>query len=928
MTNTKVKFYKFTNSTSSASKITTAKSVNGAIIWIVDTQELWIGGSQPNLVLKGALNVSLNNNNTLTINHYTQSGTTTTDTVYFTDTPSSDNKIATETAIVNALKKSQDSPAVYNTTEGVVSNKWINIVNDNVLSQNDTLESDLDKLDKKIAGLVDEVTDNEQVTQESLSALTDSVGLEDDMSLDLSSNTLQVIKDDTSVKEALIDLDGAIGDAGKIDDVKVNNTTIVVNKIANIETDGTYNSSTNKFATKTTVDNAIKKTTNSPATYNTQDISSTWATVITNNVISADDTFDTDINKLDNKIAGLSNELINNERVIQGGFTSFVGSIGLEPDMSLDLSSNTLQVIKDDTSVKEALIDLDGAMANAGRVNDVKINNTSIVTDKNAAIETDGAYNSNTNKLATVSTVTNAINNLDTQNDVQSVVYAAADSSNGAKLTFKGISETDGIISQGGGNTELQFAKIATTGAAADVSIADSGNHTTETTVEGAVQEIYTRLENMEYAFSVVESTDAASTPYGVTWTDDTDPQDPQIITGTLQASGNTLCKIYLVPNGSGNYLEYVTTKSGSNYAWGNFGEINLSLSGYVKTITINGKTYEVTQNSDDVNIGDVVTGVTGETAISGGETGLVSTTATTTTNSTTGAKSVEITSTVKIEEVVDGIVKDGTASYTAGHYVIENGKLVSAEGKSTGDTYTISANDGLVKASDVNAYINSLNNTSKGLNDLSDVNIATPTNNNVLKYNSTSGKWYNGTVDETDTTNTTGGDDTSSKIYLVGMTSQTTNNGSQRTYTQDTAYVGTDGMLYSGGQKVLTETPKIDFSATSSSSSSYSWSVYTINNRTYRYLTYSGSYTAFTVTPTISAGYDHYLLFYNNSSNKVDITLGTVTVYNNGSSSTASIIKKPSTISVASGKCIEISALGFVSGSTYAIITTGPEIG
>lgn len=210
MTDTKVKFYKFTDSTSSASKITTAKSVNGAIIWIVDTQELWIGGSQPNLVLKGALNISLNNNNTLTISHYTQSGTTTTDTIYFTDTPSSDNKIATETAIVNALKKSQNSPAVYNTTEGVVSNKWRNIVNNNVLSQNDTLESDLDKLDKKIAGLVDEVIDNEQVTQETLSAFADSVGLEDDMSLDLSSNTLQVIKDDTSVKEALIDLDGAM----------------------------------------------------------------------------------------------------------------------------------------------------------------------------------------------------------------------------------------------------------------------------------------------------------------------------------------------------------------------------------------------------------------------------------------------------------------------------------------------------------------------------------------------------------------------------------------------------------------------------------------------------------------------------------------------------------------------------------------------
>lgn len=56
-----------------------------------------------------------------------------------------------------------------------------------------------------------------------------------------------------------------------------------------------------------------------------------------------------------------------------------------------------------------------------------------------------------------------------------------------------------------------------------------------------------------------------------------------------------------------------------------------------------------------------------------------------------------------------------------------------------------------------------------------------------------------------TDTTNTTGGDDTSSKIYLVGMTSQTASDGSNRTYTQDTAYVGTDGCLYSNSSKVIT---------------------------------------------------------------------------------------------------------------------------
>lgn len=53
-----------------------------------------------------------------------------------------------------------------------------------------------------------------------------------------------------------------------------------------------------------------------------------------------------------------------------------------------------------------------------------------------------------------------------------------------------------------------------------------------------------------------------------------------------------------------------------------------------------------------------------------------------------------------------------------------------------------------------------------------------------------------------TDTLNTAGSTDTSSKIFLIGATSQAAN---PQTYSHDTAYVGTDGCLYSGGTKVLT---------------------------------------------------------------------------------------------------------------------------
>ena len=54
--------------------------------------------------------------------------------------------------------------------------------------------------------------------------------------------------------------------------------------------------------------------------------------------------------------------------------------------------------------------------------------------------------------------------------NVQSVDYTAASGNNGAKLTFKGTSETNGIIKQGTGTTALQFAKVATSGNYGDLS--------------------------------------------------------------------------------------------------------------------------------------------------------------------------------------------------------------------------------------------------------------------------------------------------------------------------------------------------------------------------------------------------------------------------------------------------------------------------
>lgn len=54
---------------------------------------------------------------------------------------------------------------------------------------------------------------------------------------------------------------------------------------------------------------------------------------------------------------------------------------------------------------------------------------------------------------------------------------------------------------------------------------------------------------------------------------------------------------------------------------------------------------------------------------------------------------------------------------------------------------------------------------------------------------------------DNVDTKNTAGSSNTSSKIFLVGATSQAAN---PQTYSHDTAYVGTDGHLYSDSKQVV----------------------------------------------------------------------------------------------------------------------------
>lgn len=79
-------------------------------------------------------------------------------------------------------------------------------------------------------------------------------------------------------------------------------------------------------------------------------------------------------------------------------------------------------------------------------------------------------------------------------NDLDVSEFALASASNNV-VTIKGIKETDGKIAVGTDTTkDIVFEEVAMTGAAADVSIADAGNYTSQSTVEAALQEIYQNL--------------------------------------------------------------------------------------------------------------------------------------------------------------------------------------------------------------------------------------------------------------------------------------------------------------------------------------------------------------------------------------------------------------------------------------------------
>lgn len=222
--------------------------------------------------------------------------------------------------------------------------------------------------------------------------------------------------------------------------------------------------------------------------------STTLASVNTSDVLDTDgsdaDTVAEAVTKLDNKGKAIMSEVISAKKEIDAVETG----AGLGADGAYTANTNT-NYIKTATSLKDADEKLDAAIKGvadivdgltSGTVSDVKINDTSVKTNGIANIAVEGTYNNSTNKIATQSTVSDAIDTFKSGLTGSATIA----SKSGNTVTLKsGVTESDGKISNNDG-AGITLADVASTGAAADVSIADENNKITATNVEGALEEL------------------------------------------------------------------------------------------------------------------------------------------------------------------------------------------------------------------------------------------------------------------------------------------------------------------------------------------------------------------------------------------------------------------------------------------------------
>ena len=263
--------------------------------------------------------------------------------------------------------------------------------------------------------------------------------------------------------------------------------------------------------------------------------------------------------------------------------------------------------------------------------------NTDILSTKESSSNkvTEISSSSTDSQYPSAKAVQSKINTLDGSASIASV-------SNNVVTLKSGISETNGVISNSSEN-DITLHKIATTGSPNDINVTYNNE---SVSLQTALTNIKTGIDNAaSVGTQYIVSNSIQTTPNVATYNGQT---------GTLSPSSTTAGRVYLVPNGTDSYVQYITTQSGTTYSWTSLGSTTVDLSGVAKIISLNGKQYAVSEGTTLIDLGTVVTSINGQSQITNANTSYVHTVASTTLNSSTGSNEVSLETQVKLGSVTN----------------------------------------------------------------------------------------------------------------------------------------------------------------------------------------------------------------------------------------------------------------------------------
>lgn len=263
--------------------------------------------------------------------------------------------------------------------------------------------------------------------------------------------------------------------------------------------------------------------------------------------------------------------------------------------------------------------------------------NTDILSTKESSSNkvTEISSSSTDSQYPSAKAVQSKINTLDGTATIASV-------SNNVVTLKSGISETNGVISNSSEN-DITLHKIATTGSPNDINVTYNNE---SVSLQTALTNIKTGIDNAaSVGVQYIVSNSIQTTPNVATYNGQT---------GTLSPSSTTAGRVYLVPNGTDSYVQYITTQSGTTYSWTSLGSTTVDLSGVAKIISLNGKQYAVSEGTTLIDLGNVVTSINGQSQITNANTSYVHTVASTTLNSSTGSNEVSLETQVKLGSVTN----------------------------------------------------------------------------------------------------------------------------------------------------------------------------------------------------------------------------------------------------------------------------------